>query len=395
MGRVPRRQRCGRALMADDFPTGRTAIVGAATFGIGEAPGWSSMELATKAAQLAVADAGLGMAEVDGLFICTPDDFLAGLSFAEALGLRPRFTDNNRTGGSAFMSHVAVAALALDAGYCDVALIAHGSNQRTGAGGKLVSAARSSEWEAPYRPLFPVSSYALAASRHMHDFGTTRAQLAEVAVAARGWANRNPEAFAQGPLTIEDCLAARMISDPISARDCCLVTDGAAAIVMTRADRARDLARPAIRVLGAAAATWYSQISSAPDLTVTAARESGERAFAMARLAPADIDVLQLYDAFTINTILFLEDLGFCPKGEGGRFVEGGRIAPGGELPVNTNGGGLSYAHPGMYGLLAIVEAVRQLRGDAASPVPGARHALAHGNGGTLSSQATVILGAL
>ncbi len=379
--------------MADVFPTGKTSIAGAATFGIGEAPGWSSMELATKAAYLALDDAGVGLAEVDGLFICTPDDFLAGLTFAEALGLRPRYTDNNRTGGSAFMSHVAVAALALDAGYCDVALIAHGSNQRTGAGGKLVSAARSSEWEAPYKPLFPVSSYALAAARHMHEFGTTRAQLAEVAVAARAWANNNPEAYAQGELTVEDCLAARMVSDPLSVRDCCLVTDGAAAIVMTRADRARDLRSPPVAVLGAAAATWHSQISSAPDLTVTAARESGQRAFAQAQLAASDIDVVQLYDAFTINTILFLEDLGFCPKGEGGRFVEGGRIAPGGSLPVNTNGGGLSYAHPGMYGLLAIVEAVRQLRGEAASQIAGARLALAHGNGGTLSSQASVILG--
>jgi len=379
--------------MADQFPRARTAITGAATFGIGEAPGWSSMELAAKAARLAVADAGLEIADVDALFVCTPDDFLSGLTLAEALGIRPRFTDNNRTGGSAFMSHVAVAALALEAGYCDVAVIAHGSNQRTGAGGKLVSAARSSNWEAPYKPLFPVSSYALVAARHMYEFGTTREQLAEVAVAARGWANTNPEAFAKGPLSIEDCLASRMVSDPITARDCCLVTDGAAAIVMTRADHARDLKQRPVAVLGAAAATWHNQISSAPDLTTTAAQESGARAYAMAGVGPSDIDVVQLYDAFTINTILFLEDLGFCPKGEGGRFVEGGRIGPGGTLPVNTNGGGLSYCHPGMYGLLALVEAVRQLRGEAANQIQGAELALAHGNGGALSSQATVILG--
>ncbi len=378
--------------MSDQFPRARTAIVGAATFGIGEAPGWNSMELAAKASHMAVADAGLKMEDVDALFVCTPDDFLSGLTLAEALGIHPRFTDNNRTGGSAFMSHVAVAALALDAGYCDVAVIAHGSNQRTGAGGKLVSAARSSSWEAPYKPLFPVSSYALVAARHMHEFGTTRAQLAEVAVAARGWANTNPEAFAKGPLSIEDCLASRMVSDPISARDCCLVTDGAAAIVMTRADRAKDLKRPPISVMGAAAATWNNQVSSAPDLTKTAAQESGARAYAMAGLGPKDMDVVQLYDAFTINTILFLEDLGFCPKGEGGRFVEGGRIGPGGSLPVNTNGGGLSYCHPGMYGLLAMVEAVRQLRGEAANQISGASQAIAHGSGGTLSSQATVIL---
>jgi acetyl-CoA acetyltransferase len=378
--------------MADDFPVARTAIVGAATFGLGECPGWTSMEMAAQASRLALADAGIPLGAADALFVCTPDDFLSGLSLAEMLGIRPRFTDNNRTGGSAFMSHVAVAALALDAGYCDVAVVAHGSNQRTGAGGKLVSAARSSEWEAPYRPLFPLSSYALAAARHMHEYGTTRAHLAAVAVAARQWANANPEAFATGPLSIDDCLSARMVSDPLTVRDCCLVTDGAAALVMTRADRARDGPRPPVAVLSAAAATWHNQIGATPDLTVTAARESGARAFAMAALTPADIDVVQLYDAFTINTILFLEDLGFCPKGEGGRFVADGHIAPGGSLPVNTNGGGLSCAHPGMYGLLALVEAVRQLRGDAASPVAHARHALAHGNGGTLSSQATVLL---
>ncbi|WP_395000938.1 acetyl-CoA acetyltransferase [Sphingomonas sp.] len=379
--------------MGGNFPRGRTSIAGVATYGLGEAPGYSSIELAAKAGLLAVADAGLTLPEVDALFICLPDDFFAGLSFAQYLGLSPRFTDNNRTGGSAFMSHVATAAMMLDAGYIDCALIAYGSNQRSG-GGKLATPFKSNAWEAPYRPLFPVSSYALAAARHFHEYGTTREQLAEVAVSARNWANTNPEAFAKGLLTIEDCLAARMISSPLGARDCCLVTDGAAAIVMTRTDRARDLAKRPVAVLGAAAATWYSAISQAADLTTTAAAESGPRAYAMAGVGPHDIDVVQLYDAFTINPILFLEDLGFCPKGEGGRFVADGRIGPGGERPVNTDGGGLSCAHPGMYGLLAIAEAARQLRGEAANQLPRAEVALAHGSGGTLSSQATVILGA-
>lgn len=378
--------------MGGNFPRGRTSIAGVATYGLGEAPGYSSIELAAKAGLLAVADAALTLPEVDALFICLPDDFFAGLSFAQYLGLSPRFTDNNRTGGSAFMSHVATAAMMLDAGYIDCALIAYGSNQRSG-GGKLATPFKSNAWEAPYRPLFPVSSYALAAARHFHEYGTTREQLAEVAVSARNWANTNPEAFAKGPLTIEDCLAARMISSPLGARDCCLVTDGAAAIVMTRTDRARDLAKRPVAVLGAAAATWYSAISQAADLTTTAAAESGPRAYAMAGVGPHDIDVVQLYDAFTINPILFLEDLGFCPKGEGGRFVADGRIGPGGERPVNTDGGGLSCAHPGMYGLLAIAEAARQLRGEAANQLPRAEVALAHGSGGTLSSQATVILG--
>jgi acetyl-CoA acetyltransferase len=185
-----------------------------------------------------------------------------------------------------------------------------------------------------------------------------------------------------------------MLSSPLSVRDSCLVTDGAAALVMTRSERARELCLQPVHVLGAAEATHHRMISAAPDLTVTAAAESGARAYAQAGIHARDVDVVQLYDAFTINTILFLEDLGFCPKGEGGRFVEGGRIAPGGALPVNTNGGGLSCVHPGMYGLFALVEAARQLAGEAGErQIAGAEVALAHGNGGELSSQATVILG--
>jgi acetyl-CoA acetyltransferase len=377
----------------ENFPRGRTAIVGAATYGIGEAPGYRSMDLAARAALAALADAGCRLADVDALFVCTPDDAFSGLTAAEYLGIRPRFTENNRTGGSAFLSHVVVASLMLDAGYCDTALVMYGSNQRTAAG-RLVTARVPSPYEAPYKPLTPVSSYALAAARHMHQYGTTRKQLAEVAVAARQWANRNPEAFMHGDLTIADCLRSRMVSDPISARDCCLVTDGAAAIVLRRADRAGDHPKAPVYVLGAAAATWHNTIDQMPDLTTTPAAESGARAFAIAGVTPADIDVVQLYDAFTINTVLFLEDLGFCPKGEGGRFVSGGAIAPGGTLPVNTNGGGLSCCHPGMYGLFTIVESCVQLRGEGGQrQIPKAELAVAHANGGTLSSQATLVLG--
>lgn len=372
---------------------GRAAIVGAATCGIGESPGLRPLDLAARAARLALHDAGLELPAIDALFVCTPDDALSGLSAAEYLGIQPRFTENNRTGGSAFHSHVIVAALMLDAGLCDTALIMYGSNQRT-AGGGLVSMRLPSAYEKPYKPLTPLSSYALAAARHMHEYGTTRADLAEVAVAARRWAQLNPEAFAREDLSIEDCLRARLVSDPLSVRDCCLVTDGAAAVVMTRADRARKLHGKPVYVLGAAAATWYSGVDQSTDLTVTAARESSARAYAMAGIGPGDVDVVQLYDAFTINTVLFLEDLGFCAKGEGGAFVRGGRIAPGGALPVNTNGGGLSCCHPGMYGLFTMVESCVQLRGQGgARQVADAEVALAHANGGTLSSQATLILG--
>ena len=379
--------------MSDGFPRGQAAIVGAATYGIGESPGLESIDLAVHASLKALAQAGLRPADVDGLFVCLPQDFLSGLSLSEYLGIHPKLTDNNRTGGSAFLTHLFWAATALATRQCDVALIAYGSNQRSGAG-KLVSAQKAPYFEAMYRPLMPVSAYALAASRHMHEYGTTREQLAAVAVSARQWANKNPEAYMRGPLGIDDVLGARMVADPLSVRDCCLVTDGAAAIVLTRADRAPDHASRPIYVLGAAAATTHSSIVAMEDLTVTAARESGQRAFAQSGYGPADVDLVELYDAFTINTILFLEDLGFCPKGEGGRFVEGGRIAPGGALPVNTNGGGLSCVHPGMYGLFTLVESTQQLMGLAGErQIADAKLALAHGNGGTLSSQATAILG--
>ena len=378
----------------DRFPRGRTAIVGAATFGQGRAPGFEASDLAAKASLAALAEAGLPLAEVDGLFFCHGSDTLGGLSFAQYLGIHPKVVDNNRLGGSAFQAYVEMAAWLLDAGMINVALIAYGSNQATAAG-KLVNTVRPMPYEAPYRPINPVSSYALAASRHMYEFGTKREQLGEVALAARRWAQLNPEAFKRDPLSMDDYLGSRLVSDPLSVLDCCLVTDGAAAVVMTRSDRARDLAGKPVYVLGAASETTHREIAWMPDLTTTGAARSGARAFAQAGITASDVSVAQLYDAFTINTILFLEDLGFCPKGEGGRFVEGGHIAPGGALPVNTNGGGLSCVHPGMNGLFGIVEAVRQLRGECGPrQVEGAKIALAHGNGGVLSSQATVVLAA-
>ena len=197
---------------------GATAIAGAATFGIGTMPGWGSIELAARAGLDALDDAGIALAEVDGLFGCLPDDMFAGLSLAEHYGLQPRFTDCNRTGGSASMSHLVTAAALLELGMIDVALLVFGSNQRS-AGGSLSTPARPSPYEAPYRPIFPLTGYALAAARHMHVYGTTREQLAAVAVAARQWASTNPEAVERGPLTIADCLASRMISDPLSKAD--------------------------------------------------------------------------------------------------------------------------------------------------------------------------------
>ncbi|MBM3531512.1 MAG: thiolase [Alphaproteobacteria bacterium] len=372
---------------------GTSAVVGVGLSTRWEAPGRTALELLAEAVHAALADAGLRLDQVDGLLTGTAVHFMPTLSVAEYLGIRPRFLDGTMIGGSSFVEHLIPASLALNAGLCDVALICYGSNQRT-ASGRLVSGSEPQPYEAPYGPRNPITGYALAAARHMHQYGTMRRHLAEVALAARSWARLNPEAFAREPTTIEEILAARMVNDPLSVRDCCLVTDGAGAVVMVRSDRATDFPKPPAYLLGAAAATWHRQISAMPDLTVTAASESGPRAFAMAEVVPSDIDVLQLYDAFTINTILFLEDLGFCPKGEGGRFVEGGTIAPGGRLAVNTNGGGLSCCHPGMYGLFPLIESVRQLRGEAGErQVVETELALVHGNGGQLSSQVTAILG--
>jgi acetyl-CoA acetyltransferase len=379
--------------MSQGFPRAAAAIVGAATFGIGRCPGFSAVDMAAHAGLLALADAGLTLADVDALYTSAPFEALGGMELAEYYGITPKITDCNRTGGSAFEIYAQQAALALNAGLIDCALIAYGANPASNPP-KTVGMTRQSPWEAAYRPLSPASSYALAASRHMHQFGTTRRQLAEVAVAARQWAQLNPEAAMRDDLTIDQVLGARMLSDPLSVRDCCLSNDGAAAVVLTRADRARDTAKAPVFVLGAAAAVTHREISSMPDLTVTGAAISGRQAFAQAGVTPADIDLAMLYDAFTITPILFLEDLGFCPKGEGGRFVEDGAIAPGGRLAVNTNGGGLSCVHPGMYGLFLLVEATRQLRGEAgARQLQTPKLAIAHGNGGVLSSQATVVLG--
>jgi acetyl-CoA acetyltransferase/uncharacterized OB-fold protein len=378
---------------------GRTAIVGVGHAGFGDASGFTEMEILTQAALAACADAGLSLREIDGLATCSVSSGMWAMAAAESLGIQPRFIDSTMLGGSSFVEHLLPAMLALDAGLCNAVLVCYGSTQRSSTGGRAaIAAARKAmdpqPYEHPYGPAAPAPSYALAAARHMHLYGTTREQLAEVAVSARRWAQLNPEALMRDELTVEQVLNARMVADPLTVRDCCLVTDGAGAFVMTRADRAKDLAKSPVHVLGNATAVWHRQISSMPDLTVSAASDSGRRAFAMAGIAARDADVVELYDAFTINTILFLEDLGFCPKGEGGRFVSGGAIAPGGRLAVNTNGGGLSCVHPGMYGIFLVIEAVRQLRGECGErQVRDAQIAVVNGNGGVLSSQSTAVLG--
>jgi acetyl-CoA acetyltransferase len=373
---------------------GSAAIIGAAESDIGAVAAlMSPIDLMAQGIHRALEDSGLTLADVDGVFCATSQARTSVMSLVEYLGLPDAYTDSTIVGGSSFEIHVAHAQAALAAGLCSVAVVAYGSTQRT-VGRRGASPREYNPYETPFRPFLPATAYALAASRHMHEYGTTREQLADVAVAAREWALLNPAAWEKKPLTIADVLNARPISDPFTVRDCCLITDGGGAIVMTTAERARALGKKAIYVLGCAQSITHATITSMPNLTHTGAIQSGAQAYRMAGMTASDINVLALYDAFTINTILFLEDLGFCPKGEGGRFVSGGHIGPKGSLAVNTNGGGLSYCHPGMYGLFLLIEAVRQLQGVCgARQVPNAATAIVHGNGGVLSAQATVILG--
>ncbi|MDA3040074.1 MAG: acetyl-CoA acetyltransferase [Actinomycetota bacterium] len=355
----------------------------------------------------ALESAGLSLADVDGLATCTGGMMMPSVELAEYLGVSPVWTDSTQTGGSSFEIHVEHAAAAIASGACEVVVIVYAQTpkstfKRGGArflgglpsGGADIDQVPRVEWEIPYGIQLPIGAYSLAASRHMAQYGTTSEQLAQIAVSTREWATLNPNASLRGPITIEDVLASPMTASPLHKLDCCLVTDGAGAIVMTSAERARDLRQRPAYVLGAGTAHSHSMISQMPDLTVTAGRESGAKAFAAARLGPGDVDVAQLYDSFTITVLLALEDLGFCGKGEGGSFVEDGRLGPGGSFPAQTSGGGLAYTHPGMFGMFLLVEAVRQLQGSCGPrQVPGAEVAVAHGCGGVLSATSTIILG--
>ncbi|WP_231927277.1 acetyl-CoA acetyltransferase [Micromonospora zamorensis] len=374
------------------------AIVGAAECDLGST-GKSTLTLQTQAVTRALADAGLTLADVDGLATTGVSRF-STTQLAEYLGQQPRWVDSTFVGGSAAEMMVARATQAIDAGQASTVVISFASNQRSARsrslGGIVEEHTPEAQFEAPYAPLYPLSYYAMAAQQYFHRYGGTREKLAEIAVAAREWALLNPAAFryGAGPLTVDDVLAAPMVSSPLTVADCCLVTDGGGAVVITTLDRARDLRHPPVRVLGYGERSTNTSMTAVEDLTVAGARESGREAFARAGITPADVDVLEVYDSFTITAALSIEALGFCGPGEVLDFIQGGRIRPGGELALDTSGGGLSYCHPGQYGVLLLVEAVRQLRGEAgARQVPDARVAVAHGTGGILSTHATVVLG--
>ncbi|KHL15805.1 acetyl-CoA acetyltransferase [Mumia flava] len=375
------------------------AIVGAAECDLG-VTGRSVLGLQTQAITRALDDAGLTLADVDGLAATGVSRFSV-TQLADYLGVQPRWGDSTFAGGSAFEMFVARAAQAIEAGQAEVVVISFASNQRSARSRSLAGASDQhtleAQFESPYDPLYPLSYYAMAARAYLHRAGRDRAALAEIAVAARAWALLNPAAYRHeaGPLTIADVLDAPMISSPLTAADCCLVTDGGGAVVVTSAERARDLPRPPVHVLGYGERTTNTSMTTRPVITETGASGAAADALAAADLAIADIDVLELYDSFTITVALTLEELGLCGRGEALDLVADGAIRPGGALPLNTSGGGLSYCHPGQMGILLLVEAVRQLRGEAgARQVPGARTALVHGTGGILSTHATVVLGA-
>jgi len=370
------------------------AIVGAAETDIlGTQPDMSRLGLHAQAAKNALDDAGLQLSDVDGILTAgaSPNEI------SEYLGIVPRYVDGTSVGGCSFMIHVRHAVAAISAGYCDVALITHGESgrSRVGVGGRMRPASSlSGQFEAPYGPFGPPTVFTLPVLRYMKDFGLTHEQLAMVAVVQRKWAGMNPRASFRDPISVEDVLASRMIAYPFHLLECCLVTDGGGALILVSAERAADFPQPPVYILGTGEGAESPMVSQMADFTSSAAfRVSGERAFAEAGITPADVDHLMIYDAFAHLPIYGLEDLGFVGRGEAGAFIEAGHTAPGGSLPTNTNGGGLSYMHSGMYGMYALQEGVRQMRGLAPAQVADAEISLVHGVGGMFAAAGTIILG--
>jgi acetyl-CoA acetyltransferase len=368
------------------------------------APGMTGMMLEAQAFRRALDDAGLKPRDIEGLASAGYGG-MHEVQLAEYLGLAPRWLESTSCGGSSFEFHAMHAYRAIQAGAVDTVAIVYGNNQLTafgrtlgtGGGGRGRGGGMAMPLSMSYE--FPtgitlVGSYAMAARRHMHQYGTTAEQLASISVQTREHAARNPNAMYRDPITVEDVLASKLVADPLHKLDCCVISDGGCCIIMTTEDRARDLPHRPVFVRGAAGGTTHHSIQGMADMTVTAAAVSGPRAFAEAGISPADVDVFEMYDSFTYTVLVVLEDLGFAPKGEGGAFVAEGSLRLGGHLPTNTDGGGLSATHPGMRGLFLLCEATRQLRGEAGdAQVAGAEIAVAHGSGGWLSTQGTVVLG--
>lgn len=364
---------------------------------LGILPNKSNLSLHAEAAYNALDDCGLQMKDVDALLSTYNVPQLS-----EYFGIVPTYADGTMFGGCSYMMHVQHAAAAIQAGICEVALITHGESGRSRVGfswGGPNPQSPDGQFERPYGTFTAVDGFSMWVARHMHKYGTTSEQLAEIAVATRKWALMNPKAFmyGKGEITIEDVLNSRIVAWPTHLLDCCLVTDGGGAVVVTTAERARDLKKKPVYLLGSGEATSHGMVSQMQDFTFSeASRRAGKKAFAMAGVRHDEIDHASLYDAFTFTPMLMLEDLGFCKPGEGGPFVSNQRTAPGGDFPMNTNGGGLSYCHTGMYGMFAILESVRQLRGDfAGTPrqVESAHTGIVHGPAGFWFAASTLILG--
>jgi acetyl-CoA acetyltransferase len=372
------------------------AIVGSAeSERIGRVPERSALGLATEAARRALADCGLEPRDVDGVAAASLQPYLPTW-VAHALGIEPRWVDATMMGGCSFLMHVRHACAAINAGHCEVALVVHGESgrSRVGAPGYRPTAdSLQGQFELPFGTAGPMTLLTLGVLRYMKETGLTREQLAHVVVAQRTWAARNPRALRRDPIDVDAVLAAPPVAYPLTRPMCCVVTDAGGALVLTSAERARDLPRPPVYVLGTGEATETPMASQMQDPTSSRAfRSAGRDAFAEAGLRPSDIDHLMLYDAVANLPLYALEDLGFVERGEAGAFVAEGHTAPGGRLPMNTNGGGLCYTHTGMYGIFALQESVRQLRGEAPAQVTGIRRSLAHGIGSMFQAAATVIL---
>ncbi len=379
---------------------GKAAIVGAWEHPTRFAPNKTMFQIMAESARGALDDAGLTIKDVDGL--CTTGvgmGWMGLLGFCDYLNLTPSYVDSTAIGGSSFVAHTAHAAAAIAAGLCETVLIVYGSTAASqrfaiGTGGVAGGGEPCDQYELPFGPT-TVGSYAMIAQRHMHDYGTTPEQLAEVAVIARQHAALNPDAKYREPITVADVLASRIVSSPLHLLDCCMISDGGGAVVVTSAERARDLKKPPVYLLGAGEAVRHTARGTRDFLEVAAA-QSGRLAFERAGVSHREIDLAMVYDSFTITVIVTLENLGFCKRGEGGAFVSGGRLRFDGDFPLNTDGGGLSSNHPGMRGMFLLIEAARQLRGEAgARQVRDCQIALVHGTGGNLGTRhsgATLIL---
>ncbi len=367
------------------------AVVGAAeTTEMGKVPGMSQLQLHADAALNALDDAGLTIADIDGYATAgeRPTDI------AHYLGIVPRWVDGTSVGGCSFMIHVRHAAAAIAAGLCTTVLITHAESGRSriGRGGPPDRGGLAAQFEAPYGVTGPPTMFTVPVLRYMKDFGISHEQLAMVAVVQREWAGMNPRATFQDPITVDDVLDSRMIAYPFHLLECCLVTDGGGALILTSAERAKDFPNPPVYVLGHGESVETPMVSQMADFTSSRAfRVAGSDAFASSGISHADVDHLMVYDAFAHLPMYGLEDLGFCQPGEAADFIWEGNTRPGGRLPLNTNGGGLSYMHSGMYGMYALQESVRQMRGIAAAQVPDAEVSVSLGIGGMFAASGCVV----